>query len=109
LSWKSFVIRITGRPSGSRTEGSRSRKLSSYDSTSSCAPTPATESAFCASHAFQLDPQRATLGGVAFAVPIGFASIVALHIPPPMKPRPLWSKLSASRSSNAAYWPSVPL
>ena len=36
-----------------------------------------------------------------FAVPIGLASIVALHMPPPMKPSPVWSKLSASKSSNA--------
>ena len=37
------------------------------------------------------------------------ASMLAEHIPPPMKPSPVWSKLSASSSSNAVYWPSVPL
>ena len=31
------------------------------------------------------------------------------HMPPPMKPSPVWSKLSASQSSNAVNWPSVPL
>ena len=43
------------------------------------------------------------------AVAIGFASIVALHMPPPTNPSPVWSKLSASRSSNAVNWPIVPL
>ena len=83
--------------------------MSTYESTSSWAPTPATESAFFASHAFQPEPQRGTLGGIEFAVPIGFASIVALAMPPPTKPRPVWSKLSASQSSSAVNCPSVPL
>ena len=46
---------------------------------------------------------------MALAVPIGFFSIVALAMPPPMKPSPEWSKLSASQSSMAVNWPSVPL
>ena len=43
------------------------------------------------------------------AVPIGLDSMVALAMPPAMKPIPVWSKLSASQSSMAVYWPIVPL
>ena len=39
---------------------------------------------------------------------MGLASIVADMVPPPVKPRLVWSKKSLSQSSTAVHWLAVP-
>ncbi len=101
-------MRITGTPWGSVTAGSRSRNESSYGRLSAAATRRPTELPLAASHAFQAGPQRGTDGGVESAVAIGFASASALMQPPPTKPRPVWSKLSALKSSSEVHCGQVP-
>src|SRR5262245_33344031 len=82
--------------------------MSSYGTTLICVDAEATEIAFSLSQAFQADPQRGSDGGVVRAAPIGFASMPAAIVPPPVKPRLEWSKASLSQSSTAVHWLAVP-
>ena len=110
LSFRSKVIRRTGRPRSSLITGSRSRKLSSYESVSIWAATPADRvGVLRPARPCRPSPSAGRPAAMVLAVPMGFFSIVALAMPPAMNPRPEWSKLSASQSSTAVYWPIVPL
>src|ERR1700752_207475 len=85
FSLYSAVIRITGKPSGSFTTGSRSRKLSSYGNVVFCRYDVLVRSAFFITNDFHSDPHDGVPPNVPMpAAEIGRRSDITHRLPPPM-------------------------